>query len=476
MAKDGADPRANSEGEPVPDTAEEQIQNAYIDELIEDAQLYATYGRYAGSFKDARLFEAIANTLRERPISNGMVVELQRILNQTAQDIPFSTVAALKAGWTPGRQRLQSTILTVALVLFSILIMVVVARLTLVHNEGQGFIVQAEALLEDKPQQTIDRLIREHVQARLQLEARASSSPNALPLDDTVTMAALEANEIELRDITREVSLLRGNIGEYSAVDAVFPLLGMKEVYCLSGSLLSFDTALYREHCPQPLPEGAVAPDPVFFPQIGNQTCPPALLPSDLPEDMNAMDRWRSILQSEKISLECNSVIASTNFNGVEFQDQLAKIRSQVGYYAVWLLPALYAAMGAVMYHMRWVLDPLLPHPSILKLIHRIVLGSLAGIVLGWFYSPGSAIEEAATGIGFSLFILAFFVGFSLDIFFALMDRFVAMSERSIQGVAERREKEMTFSSQKRDKIDLPVVPLKRKPEPPDLGAKPDPV
>ncbi len=423
--------------DPVPPSDTDQIDEDYINELVNDALLYATYGRYAGSFKDEQLFQTIADSLRERPISNDLVVELHRILNETARDIPFSTVAALKAGWTPGRAPILIKCITFGLVIASIVLMVVVARLTLVHNQGTGLITQAEELMEDRPQQSIDRLVREHVLARLQLEERASENPTRLPLNDTVSLSLLEANEAELSEITRRMTNLRGEIGNYIAIKAVFPLIGMKEIYCFSGRLLSSDGATFKGHCPDATTI-ATAQSKQFVELSSEPSCRDPLLPDPTATNGTAFTRWRDMLEAERTSLECNGVIASTDFRGVQFAKNVEQLRWHVGYYALWILPAMYGAMGAVMYHMRYVLDPLLPHPSLIRLLHRVVLASLAGIVLGWFYAPGSAIEQAATGVGFSLFVVSFLFGFSLDVFFAMLDRFVAFSERSVRAATKR--------------------------------------
>ena len=449
-----------------------EIDDAYIDDLIADARLYATYGRYAGSFRDERLFQTIASSLRKRPISHQLVVELQQILNDTARDIPFSTVAALKAGWTPGRSPLLIKCITFGLVIASILLMIVVARLTLVHNEGVGLIAQAEELIADKPQQSIDRLVREHVLARLQMEERAGSDPTGLPLNDTVSLSLLEANEAELGEITRRMSNLRGEIGNYIAVKAVFPLIGMKEIYCFTGHYFYSTSLSYRSHCPDPATIAA-AESQQFQQLPPNAPCREALLPDASELNGTAFSRWREMLDAEKKSLACNGVIASTDFRGVQFAKNVEQLRWHVGYYALWILPAMYGAMGAVMYHMRYVLDPLMPHPSLIRLLHRVVLASLAGIVLGWFYAPGSAIEQAATSVGFSLFVVSFLFGFSLDVFFAMLDRFVAFSERAVRDVTKRSDRDTLALARRRAEQDdagndRPGALQKPDPAPPD--------
>ncbi|WP_224543218.1 hypothetical protein [Mesorhizobium sp. CA16] len=131
--------------------------------------------------------------------------------------------------------------------------------------------------------------------------------------------------------------------------------------------------------------------------------------------------------------LQCEGVITITP-NSISTLTLQAKTLSEVlSPYALWILPALYGALGGIMFHMRMILNPLLPNPPLSRLIHRIALGGLAGMILAWFMAPGTKLGGEVTGIGFSLFTFAFLFGFSLDIFFAILDQFVSMSVAGIK-------------------------------------------
>ncbi len=60
-------------------------------------------------------------------------------------------------------------------------------------------------------------------------------------------------------------------------------------------------------------------------------------------------------------------------------------------------------------------------------------MGGLAGIVLSWFFAPGTQLNSQLSNIGFGLFGLAFLFGYSIDIFFALLDRLVSVSVGTIE-------------------------------------------
>ena len=79
----------------------------------------------------------------------------------------------------------------------------------------------------------------------------------------------------------------------------------------------------------------------------------------------------------------------------------------------VGVLPGLYGMLGAVIFHMRRLLDPTLPNPSWLRFAYRIVLGGFAEIVLVWFWTPSSTNKLAQPAFAtLTSFGFAFLVGF----------------------------------------------------------------
>lgn len=107
--------------------------------------------------------------------------------------------------------------------------------------------------------------------------------------------------------------------------------------------------------------------------------------------------------------------------------------------YAFWLLPALYGALGALLFHLRIILDPRLRDPQGIRIVHRITSGILAGMILAWFWVPDTTIGGQLGEIGLGLFTLAFVFGFSLDVFFSLLERLVAPTTAAIDKVGSAK-------------------------------------
>lgn len=110
--------------------------------------------------------------------------------------------------------------------------------------------------------------------------------------------------------------------------------------------------------------------------------------------------------------------------------------RDKVNLLVAWLLPGLYGLLGACVALMRAELQrQAAAGVSVLaavKLLYRLALGGLAGIIVGWFWSSGAsgAAAAAATGVAAAApavvpplsFGIAFLAGFSIERLFDLLD------------------------------------------------------
>ena len=139
--------------------------------------------------------------------------------------------------------------------------------------------------------------------------------------------------------------------------------------------------------------------------------------------------------------LSCYEHFAFLPYNTPSLDEMKARLERIMTPYAFWVLPAIYGALGALIFHLRMLWNPLLPNPSALRIIHRVALGSLAGMILAWFWLPDTTIGSELAKVGFGLFSLAFVFGFSLDVFFAMLDRFVSLSVTAMGKVGAEQAK-----------------------------------
>jgi hypothetical protein len=100
-----------------------------------------------------------------------------------------------------------------------------------------------------------------------------------------------------------------------------------------------------------------------------------------------------------------------------------------------WILPALFGALGAVIYHLRICADRLRPDPSLGRALMRIFLGAFAGISFGWFVSPATTNEILGWSLPIGAYTIAFLIGYSIDVFYALLDKAVVLISGWVEGL-----------------------------------------
>ncbi|HEY2753016.1 hypothetical protein [Phenylobacterium sp.] len=87
--------------------------------------------------------------------------------------------------------------------------------------------------------------------------------------------------------------------------------------------------------------------------------------------------------------------------------------------YGLWVLPAIYAMFGALIFQFRARINPLLKNPK--HPVTRAILAAMAGVSISWLFNS----LNSKTFGGITIFGLAFLFGFSIDVFFATLDRLV---------------------------------------------------
>ncbi|RAZ88952.1 hypothetical protein DPM33_21225 [Mesorhizobium hawassense] len=418
--------------------------------LLADAKLVAGYGRY-GVFKDSALFAAIgdAEKLTDVTASRPEVVKLQSVLNDCSNTVPFSTLAALRTGWSPGDMSRRTALATYFLVALSVTMMIIIGKLTYVYNRGVSISAELQEIDNNDFSARFGQSIRQVWATKKQLSS--ATARQASTTDLTLLKDAYYNSVDSLHSLDQRFSSLLVRAQGFMTQEAPFPIWGMQWTYCRlsasaakAGAPLDFSNPrqmAINQFCNQQVAlaqqqSGTESPQPLKQSdfdckngdngQGGTQVVSATGTAGEV-EDVNAD------FDEATRNLQCEGVITITP-NSISTLTLQAKTLGEVlSPYALWILPALYGALGGIMFHMRMILNPLLPNPPLARLIHRIALGGLAGMILAWFMAPGTKLGGEVTGIGFSLFTFAFLFGFSLDIFFTILDQFVSMSVAGIK-------------------------------------------
>jgi hypothetical protein len=132
------------------------------------------------------------------------------------------------------------------------------------------------------------------------------------------------------------------------------------------------------------------------------------------------------------VTQACNYSLNYTSMTVPSVNLWAMQVKSLIAQYSAWILPALFACLGAMIYFLRLMVDPAEPNPRINRIVHRMALAALAGVIAGWFWEPAFGTNSEFQAAGLGLFTFAFIIGFSIEIFFSLLDRFVQISSTAI--------------------------------------------
>lgn len=414
--------------------------------LLSDAKLIALFGQRTGKLPDYSLPSAIAEVASRPGLqwSEDQVVALQNGLNAAVKAIAPVTLLDLRNGWNPFERStprvILSSIKNALFLLFAGLLIIAAAASTLVLNKGTGIIVALEKLKEQEPQRHIGQLQRQLLNAQPAVPVTSSSVSSA---EIILAREAYFATLDDLREIDQRLSI-------YMPLSQSFPSQYGNPLVLAKNLVWSPNVA---PHDPAPKEQATSgssmnsagtsrSQQPHTIDPWGpfgsnhyasmNISCELAKTSSSYPDNPFAKTEIGKMFiqyQTDALNLFCYQRLLYQPSMIPPIEARLGEMNVAVGVYALWILPAIYGALGATIFFMRSVLDRLTPDPPFGKIALRIALGALAGIVLGWFWSPENALSSDIAKIGFSLFATSFIVGFSIDIFFAMMDRFVKATE-----------------------------------------------
>jgi hypothetical protein len=442
----------------------------YVDDLLRDAKLIADFGLRAGLFEDAGLYSAIAEVdrLPEKEPWAPEVTALQLEMNKAANKVPFAMLVELRNGWTPGESGKVRVRLTVLLVI-SVVLMIAAGHLSQIYNRGIALISEINALSIADPDRRFGQLTRQLVAARREI---ALADADELGKDTLKQQAYFQIYD-DLRDLDQKLDSLVIRVEKYED-EASYPLFGSWVFWDAYYGLqryfgyadqqaLDYFNKRARPNLPYASDAAAAGNSNSISDLLKNiresiinfsgfraesdlSVCSQAKTSETYIEaqvtyiinkfgDKDNFPRMMREYANSNIYMLCFEYIKYNPYYIPSMDALSQKVGERVSPYALWVLPGLFGAIGAIIFHLRMILDPLKPHPSPFRIIHRVALGSLAGMVLAWFWVPETRYGMDLANIGFGLFGLAFVFGFSLDIFFTMLDRFVNLSNTAIGNI-----------------------------------------
>lgn len=148
------------------------------------------------------------------------------------------------------------------------------------------------------------------------------------------------------------------------------------------------------------------------------------------------VERDDSMAQRIRCLIGLTIIEKRNRFNGYGDTSQMTR---RIDVLNIWVLPAIYGMLGAVIFHLRICLDPMRPDPDQVRAVLRIFLGGFAGVAIAWFWRPDTNDSVLFANVSVGALTTAFLFGYSLDVFFTFLDRAVTGLNRASENLTSDR-------------------------------------
>jgi hypothetical protein len=410
------------------------MENSTIAKLLEDAERVALYGQRSGRLTDTKLAVAIQKAHQEQPElqwGSAAAVELQAALSEAIRVIEPVTLVDLH-DWNPfdgcGQTSMrQANVTRVGFVTVAVLLMLLCGYYTIWYKTATQLLTRiAETALEQQD------IIKDDTFFSMISNKDGISEIDRKNITSLIN-TAIRQKYRKIQDIEENN---KKNTEAYSKVNIY--LVPTTPAYYYVRSMFvqpppGSPTEAYDCYPKRPqteVQEYANRPSRPTASRAEMATNPFKLDAEDAPrmsELENLVSRGNRIIDSMKCIFGIQSAPQS------QFQINVSTLKTTIEVVGLWVLPGLYGALGAMMYFMRWFLNQMRPNPEFGRVVLRVSLSTFAGIAVGWFWSPALSDNLAPNEITLGVLAIAFLVGFSIDVFFALLDRMVIIANSSIK-------------------------------------------
>ncbi len=410
-------------------------------QLIADADLVvdvaASLGRLAKNRDLANLVAAAKAKPEGETLSPEEVARLQLALNDALADLDPITLGDLRHGWRPYRWTGVERWRFAGILVICLIVLVYTGYLTLIYERTSSFFSSVSALQTAK---------NEEMAESIYLMVRdADSTPEK--------SAKAYAEAIRSFADLRQQSMLTSSYGEIAS-----DINGSLYLFDLANNVIGGLLVVPFEFLDQAVPAYLQLCPPAAG--SGSSRSTPCVAPAAAPVKAvgNAVEERRAAAEQE-LEKQCAQGVAADGSGdrrksihcalrdhikeltlvmrslAIDFDpmsrrnytSDLYHLKSNMDLIGRWILPALYGVFGSMVFFMRHYVDRAVPDPPLRKLVHRLLLGGIAGVIAVWFWSPSSQKADAIQFTSLGAFGVAFLVGFSTDVLFSALDRLSKM-------------------------------------------------
>jgi len=135
---------------------------------------------------------------------------------------------------------------------------------------------------------------------------------------------------------------------------------------------------------------------------------------------------WRDDVTNENLDEFCFSKLVGVGHGSINYISSsgwVGRVRDRIMLQSTWILPFLSGLLGAAVFLLRDSLNPATANFGTPRAVVRLSIGGVAGIIIGWFWSPSSLMGTELARVSSIPFALAFLTGYSIDILFSALER-----------------------------------------------------
>lgn len=412
---------------------------SYLSQLLDDADRVLHYGHATGRLKDASLAVALGKMRGADPAQDAVaLMELQTAMAQAVRDIRPVTIADLRAGHDPCDPDRARTITPLRATFFVLLLGLLWTTFYYSTWERHGRLLVASMRQNQIEKQ--DAILQELILGYV-ADAARQDAPDSVRASAALFERTRELHEIEDRinaDNALHVELLqrwvpfRGLYFKLASAGAIRPAVAAP-TKAAQASADHFSRCLNIGTFTVEAPKEPYAvinfPDPRIAEHVSQ------VFAGDIRQQMKMLQTFRCVLSLPITSGFVDGSSEPVRVLGSDVSN-INRLDERIVTLNLWILPALYGALGAMIYFGRGFLNADIPDPHWMFFFARLCVAAFAGIAVGWFFENGIKIEGVTTSGGSpGVLLLAFLFGFALDVFFALLERLVSVSTDAVNRI-----------------------------------------
>jgi hypothetical protein len=427
------------------------MPNSTITQLLADAELVALYGQRSGKLSDTKLAVAIQQAHQVQPgleWGSAAAVDLQTALSEAIRVIEPVTLVDLH-NWNPfdaaaEASEQRSNMTRVGFVTIAVILMLCCGYYTIWYKTATQLLANIASATTEQQNLIINETFFSLVGDKPNVSPEDFKNPNS------IINNAIRQKIAQLQDIEKEI---QKNRKDYNSVNLyLFPAIPffyyVKSYFATEPNLAlpylgnpacdqQAIEAVLQQTAPSPATLDNAKPTPAAVAGVSSDPSGVGTIiqprQGDDEEAQQVAGLKSSVQRNQRISNDIRCILglqAITQFN--QFKLDVGALKMTIEVVGIWVLPGLYGALGAMMYFMRWFLNQMRPNPGFGRVVLRVSLSTFAGIAVGWFWSPSLSENLAPNEITLGVLAIAFLVGFSIDVFFALLDRMVILANSAI--------------------------------------------